>query len=587
MTRRGWFSLLLAALLFLTSCAPKEPPEAPSESVPPASVPAEEPDPVPDLEDQVTLGEEYLEPSWYLDQETLLLLEKQGVSVSVAELSALKKRSFTATLALSDDSGTVSFPIHIRLFSGSEDVRQKQGNVSAGKDWFAIYNYRNVTIYRPGKLDQPSLELDTSALSNRTEVFLGVTYDAQMGWITPMLLDGKDAFGFFREDGSLEEAAELKDQKGFFTDRYWAAGEDSYITRFNKVKNISPVPLEDGYVLFQIFSSSYIFSRATKEFFLCDQIIRQEQEGVTISFYLFDSLFANRFPQNDHRGLCIWEEKDGKPFSFFSGSLANLHPSFGWNGEETVIELDFDKHQSSILGEYTRAKVTMDFDRGTMDLEYLLRLEDLDSRDFENPSRRSPDERFILVSACPDGGGDVMYWLETLYDTQTGDIRIVTVSGGMYGGQEIVSFVDEDRLWVHDYGGVQLYSIDSLEPLPLPFPLELGDAYLFGLGYDQKAGQYAVLYENVTDEESGFYYSRNSTDTYRLAVYAENGARLMDFDTGIPLQSGKGGLTRFSLVLEDGVVTFGKYDRFYDYDTSKSYTCRVLLDTQTVERQDL
>ena len=171
MTRRRWFSLFLAALLLLSSCAPKEPPAPSSESVPPVSIPSEEPEP--DLEDQVTLGEEYLEPSWYLDQETMLLLEKQGVSVSVAELSPLKKRSFTATLALSDDSGTVSLPIHIQLFSGSEDVRQKQGNVSAGKDWFAIYNYRNVTIYRPGKLDQPSLELDTSALSNRTEVFWG------------------------------------------------------------------------------------------------------------------------------------------------------------------------------------------------------------------------------------------------------------------------------------------------------------------------------------------------------------------------------------------------------------------------------
>ena len=220
-------------------------------------------------------------------------------------------------------------------------------------------------------------------------------------------------------------------------------------------------------------------------------------------------------------------------------------------------------------------------------MEYLLRLEDLDQRYFEDPSYRSPDGRYILAGAGQGGAGDVAYWLETLYDTQTGEIRIVTISGGMYGGQEIVSFVDEDRLWVHDYGGVQLYSVDSLEPLPLPFPLELEDAYLFGLGYDQKAGQYAVLYENVTDEESGFYYSRNSTDTYRLAVYSENGTQLMDFDTGIPLQSGMGGLSRFSLAVEDGVVTFGNYDRFYDYDTSKSYTCRILLDTQTVERKDL
>ena len=589
MTRRRWVSLLLAALLLFASCAPKEPPEAPSESVPPASVPAAEPEEEskPDPENQTMLGEEYRDPSWYLSEEVLLLLEGQGISVSVAELSPLKKRSFTATLALSDDSGTVSFPVHIRFFPNSEDVRQKQGNVSAGKDWFAIYDHRDVSIYHPGKIDQPSVQLDTSALSNRTRVFLEVAYNAQMGWVTPMLLDGKDAFGFFRKDGSLEEATELKNQKGIFVDRYWAAGANDYVTCFNKVKNISLVPLEDGYVLFQIFSSSYIFSKGTKEFFLCDQVLRQEQEGITISFYLFDSSFANKFPQNDHRCLCIWEEKDGRSFSFFTGSLVNLHPSFGWNGEETIMALDFNKHQSRILGEYTRANVTMDFDRGTMDLEYLLRLEDLDSRDFDNPSHQSPDGRYILARACPDGGGDVLYWLETLYDTVTGEIQVVTISGGMYGGQGIVSFVDESRLWVHDYDGVQLYRIDGLEPLPLPFPLELGEAYLFGLGYDQRAGQYAVLYENVTDEESGFYYSRNSTDTYRLAVYSENGTQLMDFDTGIPLQSGMGGLSRFSLAVEDGVVTFGNYDRFYDYDTSKSYTCRILLDTQTVERKDL
>ena len=146
MTRRRWVSLLLAALLLLASCAPKEPPEAPSESTPPASVPAAEPEEEskPDPENQTMLGEEYRDPSWYLSEEVLLLLEGQGISVSVAELSPLKKRSFTATLALSDDSGTVSFPVHIRFFPNSEDVRQKQGNVSAGKDWFAIYDHRDV-----------------------------------------------------------------------------------------------------------------------------------------------------------------------------------------------------------------------------------------------------------------------------------------------------------------------------------------------------------------------------------------------------------------------------------------------------------
>lgn len=588
MTRRRWVSLLLAALLLFASCAPKEPPEAPSESIsPPASVPAAEPEEEskPDPENQTMLGEEYRDPSWYLSEEIPLLLEGQGISVSVAELSPLKKRSFTATLALSDDSGTVSFPVHIRFFPNSEDVRQKQGNVSAGKDWFAIYDHRDVSIYHPGKLDQPSVQLDTSALSNRTRVFLEVAYDAQMGWVTPMLLDGKDAFGFFREDGSLEEATELKEQESIFADQY-VSGADVYVTRFREVKNLSPVPLEDGYVLFQRSSSFYIFSRATGELFLCDQLIRQKQDRATISLYRFDGLFSGRFPQNDHIALCIWDEKDGRSFSFFTGGVANLHPCFGWN-EDFACDWSPDDHRITVFGEDTRVHLTMDFEAKKLEWEYLLRLEDLDQRYFEDPSYRSPDGRYILARACPDGGGDVLYWLETLYDTVTGEIQVVTISGGMYGGQGIVSFVDESRLWVHDYDGVQLYRIDGLEPLPLPFPLELGEAYLFGLGYDQRAGQYAVLYENVTDEESGFYYSRNSTDTYRLAVYSENGTQLMDFDTGIPLQSGMGGLSRFSLAVEDGVVTFGNYDRFYDYDTSKSYTCRILLDTQTVERKDL
>lgn len=584
MTRRGWFSFLLAALLLLTSCAPKEPTEVPSESVPPASVPAVEPEPDPNLEEQATSAEIYRDPSWYLSDETLSLLEKQGVSVSVEEMSPLKNQTFTMSLTFSDKSGSVSFPVRVKR---DPDNGLEWGGISAGKDWFAFYDYYDLNICHSGKLDQPPLKLDTSTLSqeNKNSIFLGVVYSVQMGWIAPMLLDGKDAFGFFREDGSLEEAIELKEQESIFVDQYMS-DEDVYVTRFRKVKNLSPVPLEDGYVLFERSSSFYIFSKATGELFLCDQLIRQKQDGVTISLYQFGGSFAGRFPQNDHMALCVWDEKDGRPFNFFTGGVADLHPCFGWN-EDFTCDWSPNDHRITVFGEDTRVRLTMDFEAKKLEWEYLLRLEDLDQRCFEDPSARSSDGRYILASAAHGGAGDVAFWLETLYDTQTGDIRIVTVSGGMYGGQKIVSFVDKDRLWVHDYGGVQLYSIDSLEPLPLPFPLELGEAYLFGLGYDQKAGQYAVLYENVTDEESGFYYSRNSTDTYRLAVYAENGVRLMDFDTGIPLQSGKGGLTRFSLVLEDGVVTFGKYDRFYDYDTSKSYTCRVLLDTQTVERQDL
>ena len=581
MTRRRWFSLFLAALLLLSSCAPKEPPAPSSESIsPPASVPA----PAPNLEEQAAPGENYRDPSWYLSEETLSLLEKQGVSVSVEEMSPLKNRTFTMSLTFSDKSGSVSFPVRVKL---DPDNGLEWGGISAGKDWFAFYNYYDLNICHSGKLDQPPLKLDTSTLSrkNKNSIFLGVAYSVQMGWVAPMLLDGKDAFGFFREDGSLEEAIELKEQESIFADQY-VSGADVYVTRFREVKNLSPVPLEDGYVLFQRSSSFYIFSRATGELFLCDQLIRQKQDRATISLYRFDGLFSGRFPQNDHIALCIWDEKDGRSFSFFTGGVANLHPCFGWN-EDFACDWSPDDHRITVFGEDTRVHLTMDFEAKKLEWEYLLRLEDLDQRYFEDPSYRSPDGRYILAGAGQGGAGDVAYWLETLYDTQTGEIRIVTISGGMYGGQEIVSFVDEDRLWVHDYDGVQLYRIDGLEPLPLPFPLELGEAYLFGLGYDQRAGQYAVLYENVTDEESGFYYSRNSTDTYRLAVYSENGTQLMDFDTGIPLQSGMGGLSRFSLAVEDGVVTFGNYDRFYDYDTSKSYTCRILLDTQTVERKDL
>ena len=459
------------------------------------------------------------------------------------------------------------------------------GGISAGEGWFAVHNYYDVSIYRPGRLDQPPLTLDTSILSQKNEnnVLLEVFFLPQTGWVAQMLLDGKDTFGFFGEDGDLTETVELKEDKvryTIFSNRYWVE-EHGGTLRYNRMDGLSFIPLEEGYLLFEC-GELYLFSKATGEVTRCYRDLYQERDGAAASLYSFDHALSGNYD-----GLCSWAEEGKDPIYFFTaGDTANLHPCFGWN-EDFTCDWSPDDHRITVFGEDTRVRLTMDFEAKKLEWEYQLRLEDLDQRCFEDPSCRSPDGRYILAKACQGGAGDVAFWLETLYDTQTGDIRIVTVSGGMYGGQEIVSFVDEDRLWVHDYGGVQLYSIDSQEPLPLPFPLELGEAYLFGLGYDQKAGQYAALYENVTDEESGFYYSRNSTDTYRLAVYAENGARLLDFDTGIPLQSGKGGLTRFSLVLEDGVVTFGKYDRFYDYDTSKSYTCRVLLDTQTVERQDL
>lgn len=581
MTRRGWFSLLLAALLLLTSCAPKEPTEVPSESVPPASVPV----PAPEPEKRPAVEERYLDPSLYLSQETGLALEEQGVTFSVEGMSPLVNRAYTADLTFSDRSGTASFPVSVKLIPDSGIVLMEWGGISAGEDWFAVHNYYDVSIYRPGKLDQPPLTLDTSILSQKNEnnVLLEVFFLPQTGWAAQMLLDGKDTFGFFREDGSLEKTLELKSGNGdtIFSNRRWVE-QHGDILRYNQINDIAFIPLDEGYLLFQTGYYWRLCSKTTGEVADCDQILEQEQGGITAALYrLAPALDGGR------DGLSVWAEKDEEPIYFFAaGDMKNLHPCFGWN-EEFACDWSPDDHRITVFGEDTRVRLTMDFEAKKLEWEYQLCLEDLDQRFFEDPSYRSPDGRYILASAAHGGAGDVAFWLETLYDTQTGDIRIVTVSGGMYGGQEIVSFVDGDRLWVHDYGGVQLYSIDSLEPLPLPFPLELGEAYLFGLGYDQKAGQYAVLYENVTDEESGFYYSRNSTDTYRLAVYAENGTRLMDFDTDIPLQSGKGGLTRFSLVLEDGVVTFGKYDRFYDYDTSKSYTCRVLLDTQTVERQDL
>lgn len=95
-------------------------------------------------------------------------------------------------------------------------------------------------------------------------------------------------------------------------------------------------------------------------------------------------------------------------------------------------------------------------------------------------------------------------------------------------------------------------------------------------------GQYAILYGTYTDFQSGFYYGRDSTDTYRLAVYDADRNRLADFDTGIPFQSSLGGLLRFSLTVEDGAVSIPW--TICEYDREDRYSCRILFETQTVEK---
>ncbi len=577
--KHGGGLLLLVCFLLLVSCAPQMPPaeNGPSQSLsePVSSQPA--------AEQAQGVKEKYLDPFWYFPEEARNALAEQGVTVSVGNGVMVDDWHFTAVLTFSDAFGQTAFPVQVEIIPANGQFRLEWESVFFGEGWFALCDLREMSIIHSGQLDKEPLVLDTSSFGEKDYALLGAAYSSRMGWVVPAVLEGKDMVVFFREDGSLEEAVEL-----FYDDDGYTVFSNAYRVKKNggeleyrRPPKIFPVPLEEGYVLFSDRNQTQLFSRATGKLYTADAIWGKNGT-VTASFHRFDGLFALRSPESGNDGLCIWEEEGAEPVCFFTGAIKGIHPMFSYS-EELTWDWEPDRRRVTLFGDYTRVQITMDFDRKRVELEHLLRLEDLDPEDLENPDRRSPDGRYILAAASPDGGGDVLYWTNALYDTQTGRIRFVVNSGGMYGGGPYVSFLDENRLWVHDFDGVQLYNTHSLEPLPLPFPLELGEnELLLGLGYDREVGQYAILYGTYTDFQSGFYYGRDSTDTYRLAVYDADGNRLADFDTGIPFQSSLGGLLRFSLTVEDGAVSIPW--TICEYDREDRYSCRILFETQTVEK---
>lgn len=475
-------------------------------------------------------------------EDMLVRLKNRGITVSIENL---KKRDniYCFDLCLIKDDGTkLLLPVNeLSCEHVVTNFDMPWGGISIiDENTIAISTFKEMRFYDAETLKELPLQLDLSTFQGNDYYLLGVVRDMTEGIIVPVFYNGVDGFAFFRGDGTLNRIETFEygtpESRWFYSDERSARYQDK----------LEVIRLDDTYIMFSNSRaiSSVLYSISKKQVMGQFYPKFDTQDGnrrIILSVLDVWGNFRNNMGQNN--AMALYYENDSFVCGFFF-NRDEISPSFGEPNVEDYPGLQYQWHPTkpivSASCDFCDLTITLDFEKNSSKLEYKIKPEHL-----EEVFATSSDGIYSLYRASSDGGGDVIYSNVVLKDNQTGDLRFITLFGGMYGGYSDIGFFNNGEIYALKLDSLRIYSLDPAVPSPLlTFKMPLGYLekeqvyrYLFTFRRDPVTKEFIILYGEIPidaelkGDAAPYEYPCN----YKIGLCDKDGNLLTSFDTGQPV----------------------------------------------------
>ncbi len=247
-------------------------------------------------------------------------------------------------------------------------------------------------------------------------------------------------------------------------------------------------------------------------------------------FYLFENYTYDIFT------AIIY--KNNKIIAWHQLETELLHYNFPYSPyyNEILPLINFENNLLTMSNPESKCTLELDFNNLSENITFDFTYEDLQKDDWVI---YSPDWRYSLHNAYSYGGGDVSLYYKAVYDTQTGEITVIDIVGGMYGGNAKIGFLPNNDIYSTDLFKYKIYSEENgfAETFTLEDSFNLANdssdetpRYLFSVWQNPSTFEFVVLYADVPLEELATDEFTIDT-TYKIALLSAGGELIESYDT--------------------------------------------------------
>ncbi len=484
-------------------------------------------------------------------------LEKMGIDVSVENIKPMDATNLRFDLYFKTATGAaLRLPVNAPCgYDTLEDPASFEGEVIGNFDiiWggisiadsntIAVSTLQDMWFYDAATLKVQPLKLDFSCFHGMEFFLLGARRDKAAGIVVPVLFDNTEGIAFYNADGSLNRIETFDDtgpsEQWFYTTPNNKKVGYNTVYYQDKLEIVTP---DDSYLIFTNTTQSEVncYNISKKSFFGRAYPDFAAQDGNRrVVLYNFNLWFDNFDDADKNRLALYYENGELRSDFFFDGT--DISPSFGKPNIEGYMGLRYQWNPTqpivSAACSFSDLTITLDFEKSSAKLDY-----NILPKHLEEAFATSPDSRYSLYESSWDGGGDILLSNIVLKDTQTGSLRFVTLSGGMYGGYEHIGFFTNGDIYDQKLESFRVFSPDPAMPSPLlDFALPLGHLeqegftrYLLTFRRDPATKAFIILYTEVPDGVSLFDNadSESAICSYKVGFCDAKGNLLESYDTG-------------------------------------------------------
>lgn len=478
-------------------------------------------------------------------------LADKGITVSVDNLRPTGKADAAFDLILSRKDGyRLELPMAAqcgyRYWDGGRYVNLdlEWGGVSAvDADTIAVSTLDSIRFYDAATLTPKAVPLDPSFLNGKSYTLLGACRDGSGRLMMPVWADEAPSLAVFAADGSLQSLEPLANDLPFTSDGLRDIGGRFFVYQ----DCFEWLGLDTPMLLFQYDTfydaSGRVFGRSGITF-------STENDDHRAELHNFGGWFSgNEDIAADRQKLALYYENgDFVSGFFFDGT--EMPYSYGSPNREDYPGLSYfwqaDRPVMGCSCSYTDLTITFDFEKKQATLEYDIQPEHMEA----DSNVISPNGRYSIHSASWDGGGDMGFATLVLKDRQTGLLRYLAQSGGMYGGNGSFGFLSNNDIYLLESARLRILEPVTLEPRPFLLPLgrlegEERSRYLYTFRRDPTDGTFIVLFSESSSEDkwvedpiAGYH----AAFSYQIGLCDARGNLLERYDTMQPVLSSYFGL---------------------------------------------
>lgn len=504
-----------------------------------------------------------------LSRERLAVLSRAGVRVKGVQAEENGDGTLIVTVQLENAKGRVidlsltamlNFSAYGDGFHGEEVY---WGSLNAADNEIILTSLNDIYIIDINKMSVKNTGFEISGI-NGGNYYLGDTVKKGDEYITCCYdeLTDKNKLITFASDGSLKQVAETT--YNFFGRKCTGPDYAPYPLYLDSKTELFFMDKEENFLAEKDKSGGvYVCNLQTGEFFYYREILDVTTAAGRVVLRGRESVRE----QKDLGKTAALYDENGVITDSFETDITPHH-CFGesYYLERSNLSLETAQPEDNVFvvfNPYFAQQITLNFNTKTARAEYIY-----DERWLCEETSLSPDGKYAIVTGSYNGAGDVYFRDNALLEKETGKMKHIGQTGGMYGGRE-TGFLKNGDVYCYGFVAFDIYDCNMDNPNPVWrlgdfIPLgktEAGEGnfvrYLMAARRDPGNKSVTAVYFDLpeTDNSSDLYadYEKDTVRlkaTYRILRISQSGVIEYDCDTGCNVLS-PNGFVRVSIYPED------------------------------------